>query len=268
MRNGHHSKLFWVLSFFSQWVDSSQIIGIDVTQITIFDKIYQSFLKKKPLQEKMSHEEKHEIKHQLPLSNFFLYPGFILMMSRYLQFQQVILMKKLNKAFRQELSSHLIGRRFLEEKPESLHDVERLLALPPRQSAEFTNIFPDDEKLMATKVLNIDFSCLTANQVSALINDCREVKTIRREYKALVPLRAIRETVSSIYTRLASSRTCRYGLCALFLFYYGVPLYQEARERGILILKMNNNLLESFTGMITVKITTIFPIIIVLPLLQ
>ena len=256
MRNIHHSELFPVLSFFSQCVEIGQII--------VFNKVYQLFLKKKPSQGRLSHEGKHETKHQLPFSNFFQYPGFILMISGYLELRQAFILKEINRAFRQELSSHLIGRRFLEEKPEPLQHLQRLLAQPPRKRAEFTQIFPDDKKLIDMKAPNIDFSRLTANQVSALINDCREVKKIHREYKALVPLRAIREIVSNIYTGIASSRTCRYGLSALFLLCHGVPIYQDIRERvmpEILIRKMNHNLPEGFTGMITVMIPVMFPII-------
>ena len=187
MRNNLHSDWFPVLSFFSQCVDIGQII--------VFDKIYQIFLKKKPSHGRLSHEGKHETKHQLPFSNFFQYPGFILMISNYLDLHQVFRLKEINRAFRKQLSSHLIGRRYLEEKPERLQQLQRLLAQPPRQRTEFTQIFPDDKKLIDTKAPDIDFSRLTASQISTLISECQEVKIIHREYKALVPLRAVREIV-------------------------------------------------------------------------
>ncbi len=113
------------------------------------------------------------------------------------------------------------------------------------------------------KAPDIDFSRLTASQVSTLIKDCGEVKKIHREYKALVPLRTIREIVSNIYTGIAGSRTCRCGLSAIFVLCLGVPIYLEMQERFMRekpIRKINNNPPESFTGMINVMIPDIFTI--------
>ncbi len=133
MRKSYHSELFPVLSFFSQCVDIGQII--------VFNKIYQLFLKKKPFQGRLSYEGKHEAKHQPPFSNFFQYPGFILMISRYLDLHQVFILKEINRAFRQELSSHLIGRRFLEEKPEPLQHLNNCLRNLPGNAPNLQRYF-------------------------------------------------------------------------------------------------------------------------------
>jgi hypothetical protein len=262
MRNIHHAELFPVLSFFSQ--------GVDICQIIVVHKVNQLFSKKKPSQGRLSYKGKHDTKDQLPVSSFFQYPGFILMISRYLEVQQAVTLKEINKAFRKELSSHLIGRRFLEEKPEPLQHLQRLLAQPPRQVTEFKQIFPEDKKLLDTKAPNIDFSRLSATQISALIQDCQEVKKIHREYKALVPLRAIREIFSNIYTGIAGSRTCRYGLTAVYFLFVVVPYMQEDFMGDRTIRNNNNNNPpESFTGIIIpVTIQIMLPAILTFVYIQ
>lgn len=176
----------------------------------------QLFSKRNLSQNKQSQEEKHERAAQR--LNLFLFPGFILEVSNYLELHDVINLRQISRSSR-EISSYVINICFLKKEPKLLLYLERIpfyLQFYAGQLPTCENMSDDIEMSSTT---SIDIPLLNANQASVLVDNCREIKEIQHEYKAALDLdlfRGIKRVVSNTYNKFTGNNTFKYSLALLF----------------------------------------------------